>query len=79
MVHRLGGLEVDQQDRRAAALGDRDDHRRGHVRGEEADDQVAPGSAQLLRGPCPVLGVGDEAGVDDVTVQGAHPVGYERG
>ena len=69
VVHRLGGLQVDQQHRGAAALGDGQRAWRRHVRGEEADDEVAVGDAQLLAGRGALLRVGDEAGVDDVGVQ----------
>jgi len=72
VIHGLGRLQVDQQHRGAAALRDGHEHRRGHVRGEEADDEVAAGRPQLLGRPRPVLGVGNEADVDDVTVDRTH-------
>ena len=79
VVHRLGRLQVDEQHRCAAALRDRHQHRRGHVGGEEADDQVAARGAQLLGGRGALLGVGDEADVDDVAVQRPHPLGHAAG
>ena len=69
VVHDLGRLQVDEQHRGAAALGDRQQHRGGHVGGEEADDQITAGNPKLLGGPGAVLRVGDEPDVDDVAVQ----------
>ena len=74
VVHLLGRLKVDQQHRGAAALRDRHQHGRGHVGGEEPHDEVAAGRAQHLGGPGPLLGVGDEPGVDDVAAQPLDPL-----
>jgi hypothetical protein len=67
-VSKVGGLQVDQQHRRAAALRHRQQHRRRHVRRQEPDDQVAARRAQLLRGDRALRGVGDEPDVHDVDV-----------
>ena len=75
VVHGLGGLQVDHQDRGLGPLGDRQHHRGGQVGGQEDDDEVAVGDAQLLTGRGCFLRIGDEAGVDDVGVEGLEAAG----
>jgi hypothetical protein len=74
VIHDLGRLQVDEQHRSAAALRDRHEHRRRYVRRQEADDEVTPRSAELLRGVGAVLRVRDKADVHDVAVQSAQPL-----
>jgi hypothetical protein len=74
VIHRLGRLQVDQQHRGAGPLGDRRDHGCGHIRGEEADDQVAAGPPQEFGRLRALVGVGDEPGIDDIAVQSGQPL-----
>ena len=69
VVHGLGGLQVNHQDRGLGPLGDRQHHGGGQVGGQEDDDEVAVGDPQLFAGRGGFLRVGDEAGVDDVGVE----------
>ncbi len=74
MVHRLGRLQVEQQDGRARPLGHGDQHGGGHVGRQEPDDQVAVGHPQLLRGHGSLLRIGDEPHVDDLAVELREPL-----
>ncbi len=77
VVHRLGGLQVQQEHRRARTLRDRCQHAWRQVGGEEADDQVAARHPQFLGRRRSFGRVRDEARVHDLAVQfgqpGRHP------
>ncbi len=69
VVHLLARLKVDDQHRRVSTLGDRQHHRSREVGGQEDDDEVAVGEAELLRRGRRLDRVGDEADVDHVGVE----------
>ena len=79
VVHHLGRLQVDDQHGGTAALRHRRQHRRRHVRREVAHDQVAARDPQRLGSTSTVFGVGDEADIDHVAVERAHPLAHPPG
>ena len=76
VVHRLGGLQVDEQHGCVAALCHRHEHGGRQVGGEEPDDEVAAGLAQLLGGRRAFAFVGDEPDVDDLGVVAGDPFAH---